>query len=103
MADGQLALAQVEVRPDEHLVVVRLTDRLVEAAGIEAVSGHRDVANLLRFGKEAKGDAGVPRHGEAGRRVLPAPFDVAEVERRVAEDRSAERATELLVVKLRDR
>ena len=102
VADGQLALAQVEVAAHEHLVVVRPLDRLVGAARVVVVFRLQDVQEALHVRIRAEPLARAA-HRPARWRVASAEIDVAEEERLVLHHRTAEAGAELLVAEGRDR
>src|SRR5689334_10178034 len=95
-------VTEIEVSPDEGLVVVGSADELVDTARVVAVLRSGDVDDPLDLGGVSEGGAAGPGGGVAGRRLFATPVDVAQEKGAVAEDRPAQRCTELLILQHQD-
>ena len=93
---------QVEVGPDEDLVVVRPPDEFVHAARVVVVAGAQDVDEPLRLGLEPELlTATVDR--EPRGRFAPSQVDIGEVEGSVPDDAPAQAGAELVAREVGDR
>src|SRR5205814_1205564 len=104
VADDQLISGrEIEVATEKDLVAVAALAELVEAAGVVAVLVLRDVEHLLHFRRVPERLPGRAARRESIRRRFASEIQVAEVERLVLHDRTAQAEAALLILEAADR